>query len=45
MYEYRITKLSNGEEAFIFGYDLNNAYRRAKLNPAEWVVYGREYID
>jgi hypothetical protein len=45
MYEYRISKLATGEENFIFGYDLNNAYRRAKLNPSEWVVYGREYID
>lgn len=45
MYEYRITKLSNGEETFIFGYSIENAYKRAKLNPAEWVVYGREYID
>ena len=45
MYEYRIAKLSNGEETFIFGYDLNNAYKRAKLNPAEWVAYSREYID
>lgn len=45
MYEYRITKLSNGEETFIFGYNIENAYKRAKLNPAEWVVYSREYID
>lgn len=45
MYEYRITKLSNGEENIIFGYSIENAYKRAKLNPAEWVVYGREYID
>lgn len=45
MYEFRITKLSNGEENFIFGYDLSNAFKRAKLNPAEWVVWSREYID
>lgn len=45
MYEFRITKLSNGEETFIFGYNIENAYKRAKLNPAEWVVWSREYID
>lgn len=45
MYEYRITNLANGEENIIFGYDLRNAYRRAKLNPVEWVVWSREYID
>ena len=45
MYEFRITKLTTGEESTIFGYDINNAYKRAKLNPAEWVVYSREYID
>ena len=45
MYEYRIIKLSNGEESFIFGYDLSNAYKRARLNPAEWVVHSREYVD
>jgi hypothetical protein len=45
MYEYRIAKLSNGEETFIFGYNIENAYKRANLNPAEWVVYSREYID
>lgn len=45
MYEFRITNLANGKENVIFGYDLSNAYRRAKLNPAEWVVWSREYID
>ena len=45
MYEFRISKLETGEESFIFGYSADNAFRRAKLNPAEWVVYGREYID
>ena len=45
MYEFRISKLATGEENFIFGYSAENAFRRAKLNPAEWVVYGREYID
>ena len=45
MYEFRITKLATGEESVMFGYDINNAYKRAKLNPAEWVVYSREYID
>lgn len=45
MYEFRIAKLSTGEETFIFGYDMHQAFKRAQLNPAEWVVYNREYID
>lgn len=45
MYEFRITKLATGEEASIFGYSADNAFRRAKLSPAEWVVWGREYVD
>lgn len=45
MYEFRITKLSTGEESFIFGYDMTHAFKRARLNPAEWVVHDREYID
>ena len=45
MYKFRISKLATGEETFIFGYSAENAFRRAKLNPAEWVVYDREYID
>ena len=45
MYEFRISKLATGEENFIFGYNADNAFCRAKLNPAEWVVYSREYVD
>lgn len=45
MYEFRITKLATGEESIIFGYDMTSAFRKAKLNPAEWVVWDREYID
>jgi hypothetical protein len=45
MYEYRISNLANGKENIIFGYNIENAYKRAKLNPTEWVVYSREYID
>ena len=45
MYEYRISNLATGKEEILFGRDINNAFRRAKLNPAEWVVYSREYID
>lgn len=45
MYEFRISKLATGEETFIFGYSAENAFRRAKLNPAEWVVWDREYVD
>ena len=45
MYEFRISKLATGEENFIFGYSAENAFHKAKLNPAEWVVYDREYLD
>lgn len=45
MYEFRITNLATGKESAIFGYSIDNAYKRSKLNPAEWVVWSREYID
>lgn len=45
MYEFRITNLANGEENCIFGRDTTNAFKRAGLNPSEWVVWDREYID
>ena len=45
MYEFRITKLSSGAESVIYGYDLAQAFRKAKLCPTEWVVWSREYID
>jgi hypothetical protein len=45
MYEFRITNLATGKESIVFGYSIDNAYKRAKLNPAEWVVYSREYVD
>lgn len=45
MYEFRISNLETGKEMVMFGYDANNAFRRAKLNPAEWVVTDREYVD
>jgi hypothetical protein len=45
MYEFRITRLSTGEDSFIYGYDMTHAFKRAGLNPAEWVVYDMEYVD
>ena len=45
MYEFGLTKLATGEEEIIFGYDISNAFKRANLNPAEYVVNYREYVD
>ena len=45
MYEFKITKLATGEEDIVFGYNKTDAFRKAKLNPAEWVVWDRKYID
>ena len=45
MYEFGLIKLATGEEKIIFGYNINNAFKRAKLNPAEYVVNYREYVD
>ena len=33
MYEFLITNLANGQERAVYGYDYNNAMRKAKLNP------------
>ena len=45
MYEYIIENNQTLETNVIFGYDMTSAFRKAKLNPAEWVVLDREYID
>jgi len=45
MYEFLITNLANGQERAVYGYDYNNAMRKAKLDPSEWVMWSREYID
>ena len=45
MYEFRISNMDTCKESFIFGYNMASAFKRAGLNPAEWVVYNREYVD
>ena len=45
MYEYRIINKSTNEEDVIFGHTYADAYRRAGLNPAEWVIDYQEYVD
>lgn len=45
MYEYGITNKKTNENEIIFGRTLADAYRRAKLNPEEWTMWYREYID
>lgn len=45
MYEYTIENKQTLEIDIIFGYNVKNAFDRAKLLPFEWVVLGSEYID
>ena len=45
MYEFRLINLTNDNEKIIFGYDYNNACKRANIDPEEWEVYDYEYID
>ena len=46
MYEFEIYNKTTDKTDFIFGYTVNDAFRRnPKLNPAEWVVILANYID
>jgi len=45
MYEFEIINKAN-ETRTIFGYNVRDAFRRCpNLNPEEWTVIHREYID
>lgn len=45
MYEYHIYNENTKEEKIIFGYCPADAFRRSKLDSAEWTVWLTEYID
>ena len=46
MYEYEIWNEAKQENGFIWGYSVNDAFRRhPDLNRNEWEVISCEYID
>lgn len=45
MFEFGIRNIHTGEEDIMFGYNIADAYRRAKLDTNEWHVTYCEYID
>ena len=45
MYEYEIKNKNTNEIEYVFGYSLNDACRRSKLEPDEWIILSRDYID
>jgi hypothetical protein len=45
MYEYYIESIYTGEERIVHGYNVKDAFRRAKLAPIEWGVVYVEYVD
>ena len=45
MYEYYVESIYTGEEKIIYGYTVEDAFRRAKLAPIEWGVVYMEYVD
>ena len=45
MLEYGIYNLRTDEEMVIYGYNFDNACKRAGLNPEEWQIIYREYVD
>jgi hypothetical protein len=45
MFEFGIMNVSTHEESQMFGYNIADAYRRAKLNMNEWHITYCEYID
>lgn len=45
MYEFTLMNTNTKEERYAFGVSASDAYKRAKLNPAEWQVVDYEYAD
>ena len=45
MYEYFVENIHTGETKIVFGYNIKDALRRAKLAPIEWSVVYVEYVD
>lgn len=45
MTEYGIYNNNTNEETIIYGYNFEDACRRANLNPQEWEVIYRVYVD
>lgn len=45
MYEYLIENRFTAEQGVVYGYSVEDAFRRAKLNRAEWWVWNSEYVD
>lgn len=45
MYSYYIANKITKEIIIIFGYNRKDAFRRARLNEADWEVQSEEYED
>lgn len=45
MYEFGILNINTQEERIIFGYNGIDAFRRSRLDAAEWKVLYSEYVD
>ena len=45
MKEFGIINIHTNEEAIIFGYNADDAYRRAKVDAIQWAVVYVDYID
>lgn len=45
MYEFEIKNKTTKETEYIFGYSYNDACCRNKLEPTEWTMISKDYID
>lgn len=45
MFEFGTLNINTQEERIIFGYNEIDAFRRSKLDAAEWKVLYSEYVD
>lgn len=45
MYEFYIENIHSGATSAIFGYNVNDAFRRSKKDPNQWRVVFADYID
>lgn len=45
MYEFFLINVNTGVRKTIFGYDINDAFRRAGLDAEGWATVYEEYVD
>lgn len=45
MWEIEVRNLKNGRRELLYGYDIEDAFKRAKLNQKDWHIIHKLYVD